>query len=91
MKIKSKIKQKTLIITILILSFSCLATALYFSPFIQNNRYIKAHRIEQQAKKYSLGSNEYQRLMAIANAIRKGEKNYTYTPNSAPVNSVSHP
>lgn len=60
-------------------------TAAYFTPWVQNNRYVKAYKIERQAKKYAPGSNEYSRLKAMAEAIRRGEKTYTYTPNFNPM------
>ena len=94
MKLKIKLSprgQKILVRVILGLGFLCLVVALYFSPFFQNNRYVKAYRTEQQAKKYPAGSNDYARLMAIAEAIRRGNKDYTYTPNFNPMNPGTKP
>lgn len=90
-KIRLNVNQKTLIRVILLLGFLCLLTALYFSPFVQNNRYVQAYKIEQQAKKFPPNSNEYLRYMAIADAIRNGQKNYTYTPNFNPMNPGTKP
>lgn len=93
-KIRPKISpkgQKILIRAILILSFLFLLTALYFSPWIQKNRYVQTYKIERIAKKFPVGSDQYSRYMAIADAIRRGDKTYAYTPNFNPMGPGPNP
>jgi len=83
-KNKKTLIKNFLTIFLMILGIGFLLISAWYTPPVQNNRYIRAYKIEKDAKKYPAGSEQRSRAAAMAEAIRSGQDNYTYSPGSNP-------